>query len=274
MINSIEFGKKILSLRKNKKYTQEKMSGFLNVTPQAVSKWEKGESLPDIGVLPLLAQVLGVSIDYLLTSELRLEKNSPYDDQYEKEEYYWGKNASLLAKHIVSSVGNITNRNLLDIGSGEGRDAVFFSKNGFDVDALEISAPGIEKIKKYSKESNCNVNILHEDMLDYKLTKNYGVIYSSGSLQFLPLDQRQRHFEHYKKHTSRGGINAHLVFVEKPFIKTAPDWEENEFFYVSGDLARYYADWEILYYGEKIIDCDSSGIDHQHVICSIVAQNR
>ena len=68
-------------------------------------------------------------------------------------------------------------------------------------------------------------------MIRYKLQKVYDVIYSIGSLQFLPLDQRRSHFEGYKEHTAVGGINAHLVFVEKPFIKTAPDWEKNEFFY-------------------------------------------
>ena len=274
MLNNIEFGKRIALLRKNKNYTQEKMSSFLNVTPQAISKWENGDSLPDTGILPLLAQVLEVSIDYLLVGEILLKKTSPYDNQYQKETYYWGKEPSLLAKQIIKLVEAIPNRSLLDIGSGEGRDAVYFAKNGFQVDALEISEPGIEKIRKYSEENNCNVNILHENMINYELKKAYNVIYSSGSLQFLPLDQRKDHFENYKKHTAVGGVNAHLVFVEKPFIKIAPDWEQNEFFYLSGDLAKFYADWQILYYDEQIIDCNSDGVAHQHAVCCIIAKNR
>jgi len=274
MLNTIEFGKRIALLRKNKNYTQEKMSSFLNVTPQAISKWEKGDSLPDTGLLPLLAQVLEVSIDYLLVGEILLEKTSPYDNQYQKETYYWGKEPSLLAKQIIKLVEAIPNRSLLDIGSGEGRDAVYFAKNGFQVDAVEISEPGIEKIRKYSVENGCTVNVLHENMINYELKKAYSVIYSSGSLQFLPLDQRKDHFENYKKHTAVGGINAHLVFVEKPFIKIAPDWEKNEFFYLSGDLPKFYADWQILYYDEQIIDCNSAGVAHQHAVCCIIAKNR
>jgi len=131
MLNNIEFGKRIVLLRKNKNYTQEKMSSFLNVTPQAISKWENGDSLPDTGLLPLLAQVLEVSIDYLLVGEILLEKISPYDNQYQKETYYWGKEPSLLAKQIIKLVDDIPNRSLLDIGSGEGRDAVYLAKNGF-----------------------------------------------------------------------------------------------------------------------------------------------
>lgn len=273
MLNNKEFGKRVGLLRKNKNYTQEKMSVFLNVTPQAISKWEQGYTLPDTGILPLLAEVLGTSIDYLLTGDSLTEKKSPYDDQYKKEEYYWGTEPSLLAEQIVTLMADQSKRSLLDIGSGEGRDAVYFAENSFQVDALEISQPGIEKIKKYSEANKCNINILHANMIGYELQKEYDVIYSSGSLQFLPLAQRRAHFDKYKNHTAAGGMNAHLVFVDKPFIKVAPDWEENEFFYLSGDLAGFYADWQILYYDEQIIDCNSAGIPHQHAVCCIIAKN-
>jgi tellurite methyltransferase len=45
-----------------------------------------------------------------------------------------------------------------------------------------------------------------------------------------------------------------LIFVEKPFIKVAFDWEKDEFFYLSGDLARYYHAWEMLRCEEQFID--------------------
>ncbi len=84
-------------------------------------------------------------------------------------------------------------------------------------------------------------------MIGYEINDHYDVIYSMGALQFLPVEQRQKHFEKYMQHTCVGGLNAHLVFVEKPFIAVAPDWEENEFFYRSGDLAGYYYDWQIIH---------------------------
>jgi len=49
-------------------------------------------------------------------------------------------------------------KRLLDIGSGEGRDSIYFAKCGFLVDALEISLPGMEKTKRYSQ---LNVPIWH-----------------------------------------------------------------------------------------------------------------
>lgn len=273
MLNDNEVGQRIALLRKEKGYTQEQISLIINVTPQAVSKWEKGNALPDTSLLPLLARTLGVSIDRLLTGGSLMEKTSPYDGEYKKEEYYWGLKHSSLAEQIVKIMqDDQANKRLLDIGSGEGRDAIYFAKWGFRVDALELSTPGAEKIRKYSQSSSCAVNVIQADMIGYKLIDSYDVIYSHGSLQFLPPDQRQNHFDKYKRHTSIGGLNAHLIFVEKPFIQVAPDWEKNEFFYISGDLARYYYDWEILQCEERIIDCNSAAIPHQHAVNYIIAR--
>ncbi|CQR73008.1 hypothetical protein SOV_47950 [Sporomusa ovata DSM 2662] len=80
-----------------------------------------------------------------------------------------------------------------------------------------------------SQAAGCEVNILQADMMGYEFAVAYDVIYSHGSLQFLPLEQRQNHFDKYKRYTNIGGLNAHLLFVEKPFIKTAPDWEKMSF---------------------------------------------
>lgn len=275
MINNNEIGKRIALLRKERGYTQEQISVILNVTPQAISKWENGNALPDTVLLPHLSKVLGISIDRLLTgSNLSIEKTSPYDGEYEKEEYYWGLKHSLLAEQVIKIMQDKSKegKRLLDIGSGEGRDSIYFAKSGFKVDSLEISIPGIEKIKKYSQLAGCGVQVIHDNMIGYELTDCYDVIYSMGSLQFLPLEQRQKHFNKYKRQTCSGGLNIHLVFVEKPFIEVAPDWEKNEFFYMSGDLARYYHDWEIIQCEEQIIDCNSANISHQHAVNYIIAR--
>jgi len=60
-------------LRKN--LTQEELADFLHVTPQSVSKWERGESCPDITFLPALANIFDTSVDLLLgMDEIRAEK--------------------------------------------------------------------------------------------------------------------------------------------------------------------------------------------------------
>ena len=62
-------GAKIARLRKEKGYTQEEFSQLLDVTAQAVSKWENDLSCPDIMLLPKIAQLFETSVDELLGRE-------------------------------------------------------------------------------------------------------------------------------------------------------------------------------------------------------------
>lgn len=66
MISSEKVGKRIAMLRKEKQLSQEQLAEQLNVTAQAVSKWETGKSLPETATLPLLSSVLGHPIDGIL----------------------------------------------------------------------------------------------------------------------------------------------------------------------------------------------------------------
>lgn len=59
-------GENIAYFRKQKKMTQEELAEQLNVTAQAVSKWECDSSYPDIETMQTLAKILGISVDMLL----------------------------------------------------------------------------------------------------------------------------------------------------------------------------------------------------------------
>ena len=56
----------IKKLRRDKDITQEKLAEFLNISPQAVSRWETDLAMPDITLLPVLANIFNVTTDYLL----------------------------------------------------------------------------------------------------------------------------------------------------------------------------------------------------------------
>lgn len=59
----------ICALRTEKKITQIKLAEVLNYSDKAVSKWERGESIPDVSVLKQIADYFEVTVDYLLTEE-------------------------------------------------------------------------------------------------------------------------------------------------------------------------------------------------------------
>ena len=62
-------GTRIAALRREKEWKQDELAEKLGVSPQAVSKWENAQTCPDISLLPLLAKILGVSVDELLTGK-------------------------------------------------------------------------------------------------------------------------------------------------------------------------------------------------------------
>lgn len=66
MIDNIGIGNKILLLRKRNGFTQEELAEKLEISAQAISKWENGHTLPETALLPALARLLNSSIDSIL----------------------------------------------------------------------------------------------------------------------------------------------------------------------------------------------------------------
>ena len=62
----ISIGENIKRLRRSKGMTQEQLADILNISNAAVSKWERGDSFPDITLLFPIADYFGVSVDELM----------------------------------------------------------------------------------------------------------------------------------------------------------------------------------------------------------------
>ena len=84
--HTIEIGLRIKELRQRRGITQDAMAQHFGLTPQAISKWERGVATPDIGLLPDLSAFFGVTIDALfaLPDDVRMERiqNMLWDDRY------------------------------------------------------------------------------------------------------------------------------------------------------------------------------------------------
>lgn len=74
-MDSIKVGNFITKLRKSKGLTQVELAKSINVTNKAISKWETGNGLPDVGLLYPLASALGVSVTELLAGEFMEGEN-------------------------------------------------------------------------------------------------------------------------------------------------------------------------------------------------------
>lgn len=73
-MSSLRISENIMQLRKQKGVTQEELASFLGVTKASVSKWENGQSMPDIILLPEIATYFDVTVDELLGYEPQLSR--------------------------------------------------------------------------------------------------------------------------------------------------------------------------------------------------------
>lgn len=78
----LRIGEKIKNLRKQQDITQEKLAAYLNISYQAVSKWENETALPDITLIPKIANFFGVTSDELLG--LKPDNDNEELKKYEK----------------------------------------------------------------------------------------------------------------------------------------------------------------------------------------------
>ena len=72
----------IAALRKANGMTQKDLADRLNVSDKTVSRWERDEGTPDLSLIPVIAEIFGVTCDELLRGERRSpeERNAPQED--------------------------------------------------------------------------------------------------------------------------------------------------------------------------------------------------
>ena len=85
----MNLGNKIRELRRSKNLTQEQLATSLNISPQAVSKWEMGASYPDMAMIPTLATFFKVSLDELFDFDVKNVDKEIEDIRLESNKYFW-----------------------------------------------------------------------------------------------------------------------------------------------------------------------------------------
>lgn len=90
MMNQIKIGKFIAECRRKKNLTQAQLAEKLNITDRAVSKWETGKSMPDSSIMLELSEILGITVNELLSGE-----------EVDMESYEQKANENLIALGII-----------------------------------------------------------------------------------------------------------------------------------------------------------------------------
>ena len=108
-MDQVKIGKFIAGCRKDEGLTQAKLAERIGVTDRAVSKWETGKSLPDASIMLELTEILGISVNELLTGE-KIEKED-YKEMAEnnllelKKQEEFSNKALLSTEIIIGFIG-------------------------------------------------------------------------------------------------------------------------------------------------------------------------
>lgn len=184
---------------------------------------------------------------------------------YSRDEYYWGTEPGSLARKAVEYLpAEPDGLQLLNLGAGERKDAVFFAERDFDVTAVDISPAGLAKAERLADERDVEITTRRADANEFEPVEPVDVVLSSGVVQSIRPTVRDRQFARLKKQTRPGGLHAIFAFVDHPDVPPAPDTTGDQILFGRDELQGYYADWTTEFTEERIFDDDSSGVHHQH----------
>ncbi|MCK5840813.1 MAG: methyltransferase domain-containing protein [Candidatus Sabulitectum sp.] len=160
---------------------------------------------------------------------------------------------------------------VLDLGCGDGRNAIPLAEAGFDVTAVDISEAGIGKLRTLTQDCGVFIQTVVADMSGYQIQGKFDFIVAHGSLHLLERVQWRKLIAQIQEHTLPGGYNAVTVFTDS--VPASSDMED--FFiglFQEGELFSIYSHWELLLQKSYIFEDEHPGrIHHVHAANKIVA---
>ena len=116
-MDQIKIGKFIAECRKQKKLTQMQLAEKLGITDKAVSKWERGITMPDTSIMLELCEILGISVNELLSGEkVSMENNNQKNEQLllemakeleKKSKTIWNAMWVIMTVSIIGLIGGL-----------------------------------------------------------------------------------------------------------------------------------------------------------------------
>ena len=168
-----------------------------------------------------------------------------WDKKYETEAYIFGKEpVGFLRDHIDL----LPRGKALDIAMGEGRNAVFLAKNGFDVDGCDISEIAVKKALDLAKENNVKIHTFVADLETYKLPQNtYDVIACFYYLQRDLVPQM-------KEALKPGGMIIYETYTIENLELGFEGPKNKDYLLKPNELLDLFKDFKIIYYRELVLN--------------------
>jgi SAM-dependent methyltransferase len=176
--------------------------------------------------------------------------------------------SSLLTQQTLRLLAGRNPSRALDIGAGEGTDAIRLARLGYEVDAVELSKAGAEKIERFAAEANAKVNVITSDIQDFVADGEYDVIVCNGVLHYV--EDKQRVIDLMQNATQPRGINVISLWSDYTPVpqchQFVPVYADKE----NGVVTSRYRGWrnEFIYFERdksEIAHSDLPAHRHSHI---------
>ena len=186
-----------------------------------------------------------------------------WNGKFSKADYFYGRKAN---EFLASKIDLFKNyKKLLCLGEGEGRNAIFFAKNDFEVSAIDASNLGLEKLQNRAKEEKLDIKTICMDLNDWKVLEKYDVIAASYLHMFK--NEREELFKKIEDSLNSNGYFIGEFFSTKQLSFNSGGPKDLDLLYTIEDFQNYFnlCKKNIT---EEIVVLDE-GIGHQGEACVI-----
>jgi len=117
---------------------------------------------------------------------------------------------------------------VLELGCGPGRNAIYFAKQGYHVDAVDISKEALQWGIERAKEQEVSVHFILNNIFELEVhTQKYDVVYDSGCFHYIAPHRRIDYIKLLKQALKPGGFFGLTCFVENGILggSDLTDWE-------------------------------------------------
>lgn len=167
----------------------------------------------------------------------------------EPKDYFPKKyNSNPVHSEVLEAMESLSPGKALDLGCGQGRNALFLAQHGFEVTAVDQNELALEILQSIVEQEDLEMTVGLYDINSANLKQSYDLIVSTVVLMFLQADRIPAIIRNMQDQTNPGGYNLIVCAMD---TEDYPCQVPFSFTFKEGELADYYNDWELIKYNEN-----------------------